>query len=298
MIKKDFEIKNFTTFKIGGKIREVVFPQSFEEICKILLSEKENIKVFGNLSNTLISSDGYAGKILLTSKMNNIKINGTNVIADAGVKGPKLAQAVCDAGLSGLEFMIGFPGSVGGEIYMNASANGQAVSDTLVSAVCYSKKEGIIKLSKEDLNFAYRTSRCESDDLIVLRGEFELKRKPKDEIKKQMEENLAFRRAHQPSLALPNCGSVFKNPCGNSAGKLLEEAGAKSFSFGGVKVWENHANFIINCGNGTSEDILNLMYKMYTEVKEKFEIELEPEVKYLGNKNTREVELCKILNIK
>ena len=280
MIEKDFDIKNLTTFKIGGKIGEVVFPQSIEEMCKILLSENNDIKVFGNLSNTLVSSDGYEGKIILTTKMDNIQINGNHVIAEAGVKGPKLAQTVGEAGLSGLEFMIGFPGSIGGEIYMNASANGQAISDTLVCATCYSKEKGVIKLSKEELNFAYRTSRCESENLVVLQGEFELKRKPKEEIKKQMEENLAFRKNHQPSLALPN------------------EVGAKSFSSGDVKVWENHANFIVNCGNGTSEDILNLMYKMYTEVKEKFEIELKPEVKYLGNKNTREVELCKILNIK
>ena len=298
MIEKDFEIKNLTTFKIGGKIGEVIFPQSFEEMCESLLSGNSDVKVFGNLSNTLVSSDGFDGKVILTTKMDNVQIKDNMIIADAGVKGPKLAQLACEAGLSGLEFMIGFPGSVGGEIFMNASANGQAVSDTLKSATCYSKKEGIIKLLKEELNFAYRTSRCESDNLIVLQGEFELKRKPKDEIKKQMDENLAFRKSHQPSLALPNCGSVFKNPNGNSAGKLLEEVGAKSFKCGDAKVWENHANFIVNCGNGTSEDILNLMYKMYTEVKEKFEIELTPEVKYLGNKNTREVELCKILNIK
>ena len=194
--------------------------------------------------------------------------------------------------------MIGFPGSVGGEIYMNASANGQAISDTLICATCYSKEKGIIKLSKEDLNFAYRTSRCETDNLVVLQGEFELEQKSKDEIKKQMEENLAFRKTHQPSLALPNCGSIFKNPEGDSAGRLLDEAGAKSFIFGGAKVWENHANFIINSNNASSEDVLNLMYKMYTEVKEKFEIELKPEVKYLGNKNIREVELCKILSIR
>ena len=265
---------------------------------KFLASCTNDIKVFGNLSNTIVSSDGYDGKIVITTKMDNIKINGTHVVSDAGVKGPKLAQAVCEAGLSGLEFMIGFPGSVGGEIYMNASANGQSVSDTLVCATCYSKEKGVIKLSKEELEFGYRTSRCESDNLIVLQGEFELSYKPQDEIKKQMEENLTFRKEHQPSLALPNCGSVFKNPNGNSAGKLLDEVGAKTFSSGDVKVWDNHANFIINCGNGTSEDILNLMYKMYKEVKEKFEIELIPEVKYLGNKNIREVELCKILSIK
>ena len=298
MIEKDFEIKHLTTFKIGGKIGEVVFPQSIEEMSKILSSNKKDIKVFGNLSNTLVSSDGYDGKIILTTKMQNLQINGTRVIADAGVKGPKLAQTVCKNGLSGLEFMIGFPGTVGGEIYMNASANGQAISDTLICATCYSKEKGIIKLTREELGFEYRTSKCESDGYVVLQGEFELQRKPKTEIKKQMEENLAFRKSHQPLLTLPNCGSIFKNPEGNSAGRLLDEVGAKNFSYGGARVWENHANFIINSNNATSEDILNLMYKMYTEVKEKFEIELEPEVKYLGNKNTREVELCKILNIK
>ena len=298
MIEKDFEIKHLTTFKIGGKIGEVVFPQSIEEMSKILSSNKKDIRVFGNLSNTLVSSDGYDGKIILTTKMQNLQINGTQVIADAGVKGPKLAQTVCENGLSGLEFMIGFPGSVGGEIYMNASANGQAISDTLICATCYSKEKGIIKLTREELGFEYRTSKCESDGFVVLQGEFELQRKPKTEIKKQMEENLAFRKSHQPLLTLPNCGSIFKNPEGNSAGKLLDEVGAKNFSYGGARVWENHANFIINSNNATSEDILNLMHKMYTEVKEKFEIELKPEVKYLGNKNVREVELCKILSIK
>ena len=298
MIEKDFEIKHLTTFKIGGKIGEVVFPQSIEEMSKILSSNKKDIRVFGNLSNTLVSSDGYDGKIILTTKMQNLQINGTRVIADAGVKGPKLAQTVCENGLSGLEFMIGFPGSVGGEIYMNASANGQAISDTLICATCYSKEKGIIKLTREELGFEYRTSKCESDGFVVLQGEFELQRKPKTEIKKQMEENLAFRKSHQPLLTLPNCGSIFKNPEGNSAGKLLDEVGAKNFSYGGARVWENHANFIINSNNATSEDILNLMHKMYTEVKEKFEIELKPEVKYLGNKNVREVELCKILSIK
>ena len=298
MIEKDFEIKHLTTFKIGGKIGEVVFPQSIEEMSKILSSNKKDIRVFGNLSNTLVSSDGYDGKIILTTKMQNLQINGTRVIADAGVKGPKLAQTVCENGLSGLEFMIGFPGSVGGEIYMNASANGQAISDTLICATCYSKEKGIIKLTREELGFEYRTSKCESDGFVVLQGEFELQRKPKTEIKKQMEENLAFRKSHQPLLTLPNCGSIFKNPEGNSAGRLLDEVGAKNFSYGGARVWENHANFIINSNNATSEDILNLMYKMYTEVKEKFEIELKPEVKYLGNKNVREVELCKILSIK
>jgi len=293
-VEKDFDIKNFTTFKIGGKIHEVYFPNNIDEFVQIL-SENSKIQIFGNLSNTLISSDGYDGKIILTTKMNRIEINGTRVIADCGVKGPKLAQEVFQAGLSGLEFMIGFPGSVGGEVYMNASANSQAISDTLMNAVCYCPKKGIIKLSGQELNFEYRSSRCQSGNLIVLQAEFELTPKPIEEIKKQMDENLAFRKSHQPSLALPNCGSIFKNPVGESAGKLLDSVGAKMMSEGGVKVWENHANFIVNTDGGTSLDVLRLMYKMYKSVKENYNIELEPEIRFLGGNNKEENELCQIL---
>lgn len=292
--EKDFDIKRLTTFKIGGKIKEVFFPQSLEEFEQIL-KENKDIKVFGNLSNTLISSDGYDGKIVLTTKMNNIKIDETRVVADAGVKGPKLSQEVYKNGLSGLEFMIGFPGSIGGEVCMNASANKQAISDTLTSVICYSKDKGIVKFSKDEMEFAYRTSRCQCEDLIVLQAEFILSKKNKDEIQSQMESNLEFRKAHQPSLSLPNCGSIFKNPQGDSAGRLLETIGAKELTVGGVKVWENHANFIVNTNSGTSLDVITLMHTMYKKVKEKYNIELEPEIRFLGGNNEKENELCNIL---
>lgn len=292
--EKNFDIKKLTTFKIGGKIKEVFFPQSLEEFEQIL-TENKDIKVFGNLSNTLVSSDGYDGKIVLTTKMNNIQIEGTKVVADAGVKGPKLSQEVCKNGLSGLEFMIGFPGSIGGEVCMNASANGQAISDTLTTVICYSKDKGLVKFSNSEMNFNYRTSRCQKEDLIVLQVEFELTNKDKNEIQSQMESNLSFRKAHQPSLALPNCGSIFKNPQGESAGRLLESVGAKELTVGGVKVWENHANFIVNSDLGTSFDVINLMYVMFQKVKEKYNIELEPEIRFLGGNNEKENELCNIL---
>lgn len=292
--EKDFDIKRLTTFKIGGRIKEVFFPQSLEEFEQILKKNKD-IKVFGNLSNTLISSDGYNGKIVLTTKMNNIKIDETRVVADAGVKGPKLSQEVYKNGLSGLEFMIGFPGSIGGEVCMNASANKQAISDTLTSVICYSKDKGLVKFSKDEMEFAYRTSRCQYEDLIVLQAEFILSKKNKDEIQSQMESNLEFRKAHQPSLSLPNCGSIFKNPQGDSAGRLLETIGAKELTVGGVKVWENHANFIVNANSGTSLDVITLMHTMYKKVKEKYNIELEPEIRFLGGNNEKENELCNIL---
>ncbi len=293
-LEKDFDIKKLTTFKIGGKIKKVFFPKDIDEF-EYILNNNPKIQVFGNLSNTLISSDGYEGTIILTTKMDSIKIKGTKVIADAGVKGPMLAKTVAQAGLSGFEFMIGFPGSVGGEVYMNASANSQAISDNLVCATCYCPDKGIHKLTREELEFDYRTSRCQKEKIIVLQAEFELKPKSKDEIQKQMDENIVFRKSHQPSLALPNCGSIFKNPPNDSAGRLLESIGAKQMSHGGVKVWENHANFIVNHNNGTSKDVLSLMYKMQQAVKKEYNIELMPEIIFLGGNNEEENKLCQKL---
>ena len=292
--EKDFDIKNLTSFKIVGKISEVFFPENIDEFVEILKANK-GIQVFGNLSNTLISTDGFNGKIILTTKMNSINIEGQKVIAYCGVKGPKLSQEVCKSGLTGLEFMIGFPGSIGGEVCMNASANGQCISDKLVSVTCYSPIDGLVKYSKDEMNFDYRTSRCQNEDLIVLQAEFELDKKNISEIEAQMKKNLEFRKAHQPSLALPNCGSIFKNPPENSAGRLLDSIGAKEMSEGGVKVWENHANFIVNSQSGTSLDVLTLMSKMKNKVSEKYSIDLQPEIRFLGENNNKENELCKIL---
>ena len=292
--EKNFEVKKLTSFKTGGKIAEVFFPENVDEFVNIL-NENPEAKVFGNLSNTLISDSGFSGKVILTTKMNSITITGNKVITGCGVKGPKLAQEVCKAGLSGLEFMIGFPGSVGGEVYMNASANSQAISDCLKEISCYCMGKGLIKLSKEELNFGYRSSRCQIENLIVLEAEFELTPKTNSEIQNKMDENLKFRKSHQPSLALPNCGSVFKNPQGDSAGRLLDSVGAKELHIGGARVWENHANFIVNDKGGNSTDILELMCEMKKRVKDKYNIELEPEVRFLGGNSEKENELCKIL---
>lgn len=295
--KENFEVKNLTSFKIGGKIGKVFFPKSDEEFEEAFSCE-QNVEIFGNFSNTLVSSDGYDGAVIVTSEMNEVKISGNTVYAGCGVKGPKLAQIVQKEGLSGFEFMIGFPGSLGGNVFMNASANGQCISDRLVKVKCCSKNNGIYWISKEQMEFGYRSSICQRMPIVVLGAEFELEKKSPEEIKQKMDENLAFRKSHQPSLVLPNCGSVFRNPEGNSAGRLLDSVGAKTFSYGGARVWENHANFIINGGQASSFDVLNLMNKMRAAVKDKFEITLKPEVRYLGNKNSSEVELCKILNIK
>lgn len=292
--EENFEIKKLTSFKIGGAIARVYFPETEAEFVEVLEKDTAAV-VLGNISNVLISDSGFSGAVVLTSKMNKITIDGTRVIAECGVKGQKLAQEAAKAGLGGLEFMIGFPGAVGGEVYMNASANGQAVSDNFVKARCYSRERGVFELAKEEMKFGYRTSVCQEEDIKVLSAEFELEELGAEKVEARMASCLEFRRSHQPLLNLPNCGSIFKNPVGNSAGRLLDECGVKGWVQGGVKVWENHANFIVNSDGGTSLDVLELMAKMHCAVDEKFGIKLEPEIIFLGGNDKREEELCKML---
>lgn len=292
--EENFEIKKLTSFKIGGSVARVYSPQTEAEFVEVMEHESEAV-VLGNISNVLISDSGFSGAVVLTSKMNKIVIDGTRVIAECGVKGQKLAQEVAKAGLGGLEFMIGFPGAVGGEVYMNASANGQAISDNFVKACCYSHGRGVFELTKEEMKFGYRSSICQEEDIKILSAEFELENLDSEKVNARMASCLEFRRSHQPLLNLPNCGSIFKNPPAGSAGKLLDECGVKGTVQGGVKVWENHANFIVNHANGTSLDVLELMAEMHRAVDEKFGIKLEPEIIFLGGNNKREDELCKML---
>ena len=293
--KENYEIKNHTSFKIGGNVSRVWFPKNQQELA-FLLKELENYILLGNCSNVLISSNGYSGDIILTTQMKNFEIDGVKVVADCGVKGPLLSQKTCEVSLSGFEFMIGFPGSIGGEIYMNASCHGQCISDNLIRCCLYDKeKKEVIYKEKNEMNFDYRKSILQEGKYILLSAEFELKKAKKEEIQARLDKNLTFRKDVQPSLANPNAGSVFKNPINNSAGKLLDSVGAKEFSSERVKVWDKHANFIVNKGNATSEDVLDLMVKMFTAVKENYKIELIPEIIFIGDKTTKEEELCKIL---
>ena len=198
-------------------------------------------------------------------------------------------------GYSGLEFMIAFPGSVGGEVFMNAGAHGQNIAQALNWARVYSPEDGVITLKNEDMEFTYRTSICQRKPYSVLEAEFNLTKAENEKIQEKMNENLSFRQNKQPSLTLPNCGSTFRNPEGDSAGRMLEAVGCKGLKVGGMRVWENHANFIINEDNATSLDVLHLMLEMYNRVKEKFNVELVPEVRFLGGNNKEEVDICKIL---
>lgn len=291
--KENFDIKNMTTFKVGGIVKKIYFPANQQEFV-FLLSKIKNPVILGGCSNIIFSSQGYDGEIISTIKMDTIQVRGTHIIAECGVKGPMASQSAYNSSLSGFEFMIGFPGTIGGNICMNAGAHGQNISDTLVKACVYDmKSKEIVYLEKDKMEFGYRHSLLQNGRYILLGAEFELKKAPQQDIKDLMDRNLEFRKNIQPSLANPNAGSVFKNPENDSAGRLLDKAGVKELCADNVKVWEKHANFIVNTGEATSENILELIYKMYTTVKETYTIELEPEIKFLGKKNKREEEICK-----
>ena len=288
---ENYELKNHTTFKIGGLAQRVFFPESLEQLCE-LLQTLHNPLILGNCSNVLVSSKGIEQDVILTSKLNKFEVSNNIITAQCGVKVPMLSKEAESLALSGLEFMIGFPGSVGGAVVMNASAHSQAVSDTFKTCRVFDiDAKKILELNKDEMKFGYRHSVLQEKNYILLDVKFELRPLAKEEITAVMQRNLDFRKDRQPSLVLPNAGSIFKNPPNDSAGRLLEKAGVKGLREGGAQVWLGHANFIVNVENATSKDVSLLMNKMYNMVKDKYTIKLVPEVKFIGIKSKEEEDL-------
>lgn len=294
-VKENVDVKNLTSFKIGGIVDKLYFPGTQQEFT-YLLKTLYNPIILGNWSNVLISSNGIKGNVISTSKLDRVEVDDTKIIAECGAKGPKVAKIAAENGLGGFEFMSGFPGSIGGNVYMNASAHNQSISDFLVNVEVFDMvKKEVLKIERKTLDFAYRSSILQRKPYILLSAEFALKETDKVQIESFISKILSFRKASQPNLAIPNAGSIFKNPEDMSAGKLLDHAGVKKFKIGGAEIWHKHANFIVNTGDATSSDVLELMFKMYTAVKDKEGIRLEPEVKFFGEKTQREEDLCNIM---
>ncbi len=290
---ENFDLKPYTTFKIGGFAKKAYFPKTEEEFVEILTElSGENPVILGGCSNVLISSDGILNPVIMTSKLDKFSFKDNILTAQCGVKGGIISKEASNLGLSGLEFMIGFPGWVGGMVHMNASAHNQAVSDVFTEAKVFDlSSKRVLTLKKDAMKFSYRKSVLQVKPYILLSAEFELERKNKELINELMQRNLEFRKTHQPNLSFPNIGSIFKNPVGDSAGRLLDLVGAKEFKSGGAKIWQNHANFIVNSGNATSSDVLNLIKMCYDRIYKDYMIKLIPEIKYIGGINKQEEEI-------
>ena len=292
---KNYEIKNESTFRIGGVVEQVALPKNVDELIELLKTNEYDF-VLGNCSNILFCSDKINKKIILTKNISEFEINDTQIKVSCGTRGPIVSKKCAEVGLSGFEFLIGFPGSFGGMICMNASAHNQAISDTFVSARVYNIQKGIIEtFNKEQMEFDYRKSKLSTGEYIILDAFFELKKDDKEKINEFMNRNTEFRKERQPSLKYGNAGSIFKNPKNDSAGRLLDLCNLKGEENGGAKVFEKHANFIINYNNASSLDVIELMYKMHLKVVENYRISLIPEIMYIGNENTKEYKLWQIM---
>ena len=295
----DFQLTNFNTLKIKSTAKYFYMPDNDGELITLLKKYKNlNPIVIGNGSNILFSSKGVEEPVIYTGKMKSSIIIGNILEAQAGVKVQTLSKLALDKKLSGFEFLIGIPASLGGACHMNAGAHGCSISNNFISAKVYDiEKNKVITLKKEDMNFSYRHSILKEKRYILLSAKFELKKAPSEEIKSKMDENIIFRKNRQPNLAIPNAGSVFKNPenCEFSAGALIDKCNLRGFQIGDVQVWENHCNFVINKGKATSSDYIDVIFEMYSRVKEKFNIELTPEIIYIGKMSKSEKEKWKIL---
>lgn len=277
-------MKNHTTFKIGGLCDVFVKPTTVEqvkEVVKLLQDNNINYYIVGNGSNLLVSDEGYRGVIInLFNNFSDITVKDDIITANAGALLGKIGHVALDNGLKGFEFATGIPGTLGGAVVMNAGAYGGEMKDVLVSATVLTKDGDIITLSNEELELSYRSSIIEKNGYIVLSADIKLSKGDKDEIKALISE-LATRRRDKQPLEYPSAGSTFKRPKDNFAGKLIMDAGLRGYSVGGAMVSEKHCGFVINKGNATCKDVIELTDNVKQKVKEQFGIELELEVKKL-----------------
>ena len=276
--EKDISLSTLTTYKTGGIAKLVVYPNNINNLKQLLkLIHKHNIKYFilGKGSNTLFSDKEFNGVIIKLDKLNNFEIKETEIYVESGMILSKLVQESIKNELTGLEFAIGIPGTIGGAIYMNAGAYGNNMSNIVKSVIVLNEKFQIKEIPLEKLKFDYRYSIFQDNkNLICVAANIKLEHGNHDEIASKIKENLLKRKNSQP-LEYPSAGSVFRNPEGNYAGKIIEELGLKGKNIGGAEISTKHANFIINKNNASSSDILNLIKLVQKEVKDKYKIDLK-----------------------
>lgn len=278
--KQQVAMKTCTTFQIGGPADWVVYPQSTTQAARLVEILNQNRipwLVMGNGSNLLVNDDGIRGVVIKTDRMNNIVLSDNQMTVGAGCLNVTAANAALKAGLSGLEFAHGIPGSIGGAVYMNAGAYGSQFSDIVITTT-YIDPDGKIQI--KDLaahEFGYRHSSF-TEKNIICETCLQLTPGNPDQIRAKMQDLMQRRRDRQP-LTYPSAGSVFKRPEGHYAGQLIEECGLKGLTVGGAQVSPKHAGFIVNTGNATAKDVQTLIGRIQDEVYQKFGVKLEIEVK-------------------
>ena len=283
-VKIDEPMKKHTSFKVGGPVDILVIPETYEQIRDtIALTKQNNIPclVIGNGSNLLVRDGGVRGVIIKLSKLNKVTVEGESIIAQGGVLLSKVSAIAAKNSLTGFEFASGIPGSVGGALTMNAGAYNGEISQVVENATVLDKQGNIVRLFKEDLELGYRMSAIIKYGYTVLEAVFKLQKGDSEKIISRIQDLGRRRREKQP-LEYPSAGSTFKRPEGYFAAKLIEDSGLKGVHVGDAEVSKKHSGFIINKGNATANDILNLIEIVQNTVKEKFNLDLHTEVMIIG----------------
>lgn len=289
-IKQNEPMREHTSLKIGGPAEFFVKVNSVEELRKVLQFSKINkipLIVVGNGSNLLVLDKGIKG-IVVKTELKQIKITNVNeekieLIVDDGVQLGFLAQKLLKEEITGFEELSGIPGTIGGAVVMNAGAHGKEMKDIVTEVTAIDYNGNVQVFTNEQSEFQYRHSKFFDAEYIILQVKLLLEKGKKEEIKSKMDEYAQYRKEKQP-IEYPSAGSTFKRGTDFITAKLIDEAGLKGYSIGGAKISEKHAGFIINTGNATAQDVLDLVKYVTDKVYEKFGKKIELEIKVLGEK--------------
>jgi len=282
--KFDEPLKRYTAWKIGGPADALLEPKSVQDLISAAVKAREHdipVTILGGGTNVLVRDGGIRGlTIRLAKALTNVEVEGTRVSADAGVLYPVLANTTAGRGLAGLEFATGIPGTVGGAVYMNAGAYGSETTEVLDWADVFRDHE-VVRMENRDLDLSYRHSAMhDHPGWVVLRAGYTLVPGDPTELKARIKEFRAQRMNGSPNR--PSCGSTFKRPPGDFPGRVIEAAGLKGVRVGQLEVSPVHANYLVNLGGGTAEEALDLIDLVRQTVRERLGVELEPEVRVVG----------------
>lgn len=286
-IKTDEVMRKHTSFKVGGPADVMVYPVNFNMVRNLISFFKTNninYYVMGNGSNLIIKDGGFRGVVINLTKLNEITVNDDTIIAQCGALLSLVARRALEKGLTDLEFAAGIPGSIGGAIAMNAGAYDGDMSKVVVSALVIDDNGEILELSRDELQLSYRNSIVLNKGYVVLETKLKLHHGDAEAIKAKMNDFAERRRSKQP-LEYPSAGSTFKRPEGYFAGKLIQDAGLKGKSVGDAQVSEKHSGFIINKGNATAREIMELINVVQNTVFDMYGVELHTEVRIVGEDN-------------
>lgn len=277
-------MSNHVSFKVGGPVDILVIPRNYadvQELIKICNRTKTPYYIMGNGSNLLVKDGGIRGVVIKLTSLNIIEVTDNKVVAQSGALLSDVSEAALNHSLTGFEFACGIPGCVGGAVAMNAGAYIGEIKDVIESTLVVDKEGNIKRLSAEELELSYRNSVILKEGYVVLEATFKLELGDYEKIKAKIDE-LQFRRRDKQPLEYPSAGSTFKRPVGYYAGKLIEDSNLKGVAIGGAQVSTKHSGFIINTGNATAKDVLDLIKHVQNTVYEKFGVELHTEVRIVG----------------